>query len=259
MAVPAAKLRMASATFESSRGPFSIGLLGESGRRKPGIRRTRAGNQLFSIPKMVERINEEYGANFRIARYLPLDLLLTLATDLGGAACTSPFPSGDILAYGEPDAELGKWIVFKAGPISRVILPAGKYKAEKGVALVVPEVHIDEVKRDGRDTIIDVPDSRLVLVPDFPRADGWYLPHRETGIPHGRMVGYSAGARHLWRLPSPYVYFPVRTMDFYRQYLHAYFHPCTPLTVLVEIPPEDVDKIEPPPKAITAGAGLPAL
>lgn len=258
MAVPAAKLRMASATFESSRGPFSIGLLGESGRRKPGIRRTRAGNQLFSIPKMVERVNEKYGASFRIMKYQRLDLILSLAADLG-VACTSPFPSGDILAYGEPDAELGKWIVFKAGPISRVILPAGKYRREKGAALVVPEVHIDEVKRDKRDTIIDVPDSRLVLVPDFPRADGWYLLHKETGIPHGRMVGYSAGARHLWRLPSPYVYFPVRTMDFYRQYLHAYFHPCTPLSVLVEIPPEDVDKIEPPPKVIAGRVGSHAL
>ena len=36
--------------------------------------------------------------------------------------------------------------------------------------------------------LIDIPDNRFIVIPDFPSKDGWYLPHDATGIPHGKRL-----------------------------------------------------------------------
>jgi len=160
-----------------------------------------------------------------------------------------PCPAGEGLAYEKSGTKLGNQIVFAEEGEPRVIISTGKYKGEKGIALVVPELTADDIQKDGKDIVIAVSDTRLVVVPDFPSEDGWYIPHAETGLPNGKKVDYSDEARYLYMRDSSYVGLPVRgDVNFYdgygRQGVYAGCGPSYGLGVAVEVPEGDAAKIE---------------
>jgi hypothetical protein len=88
----------------------------------------------------------------------------------------------------------------------------------------------------------------LVVVPNFPGPDGWYLPHAETGVPRGREVEESSDARYLYRLNgSSYVGLLVRGDGFGgfdRQYVGANYGASSRFGVVAEVPEGDAAKIQ---------------
>jgi hypothetical protein len=206
------------------------------------------GIPLLEIPALIKGVNTENGTNFRLIDPLVADFLLNMTKagnkylDDIGDAFPSPVNLG--IGYEKPGVKLSAEIVFSAEGEPKVLLPTGRYNGEKGIALVVPELTADDIKREGNEIIIDVPDSRLVVVPNFPTENGWYIPYAETGIPHGEKVEASDEARFIFRLSgSSYVGLPVRGYGrvfggYDMQDVGADCKPSYYLGVAVEIPEE---------------------
>jgi hypothetical protein len=112
-----------------------------------------------------------------------------------------------------------------------------------------------DFKRDGNSTVLDIPETRLIVVPDFPASSGSYRRHTKTGVPHGREE-YGKTARPLERLDSSYVglaAYGFHTYDDYFDGHHYYESGCYAyvdlgasgrLGVVAEVPDEDAAKIE---------------
>lgn len=152
------------------------------------------------------------------------------------------------IAYENPGTKLGNEVVFAANDEPRVVLATHKYKGEMDVALVALDVTSADFKKD-RDVItLDIPENRLVVVPDFPRLDGWYMPHAETGVPHGRKVEESTDARYLYRSTgSSYVGLWVYNNIYYckrRQCVYVVCRASDELGVVAEVPKVDIAKIK---------------
>ncbi len=227
---------MKTIRFELNGKPISVGVLRKFNDKIP----------LLETLGIVKATNAEYGTNFRLIRHRVLNHLLTKTGTRREIRKVFPCPAGEGLAYEKPGTKLGNQIVFAGENGSRVIISTGKYKGEKGIALVVPELTADDLQKDGKDLVIAV-DARLVAVPDFPSEEGWHMPHEETGIPHGEKVEYSNEARYLCRRYSSYVGLPVRDDDNFgngRLHVYAYCRPSLTLGVAVEVPEGDAAKIE---------------
>ncbi len=237
MAEPARKLQMKTTRFELNGKPITVCVLRKFNDRIP----------LLETPGAVKATNAEYGTNFRLISHRALNHLLTKTSNWKEVREVFPCVAGEGLAYEKSGTKLGNQIVFAEEGEPRVIISTGKYKGEKGIALVVPELTADDIQRDGKDIVIAVPEARLVVVPDFPSEDGWHMPHAETGIPNGKEVGHSDEARYLWRRDSSYVGLPVRNGNYGdRQYVVAGYGPSNGLGVAVEVPEGDAAKIEGP-------------
>ncbi|MFP3949500.1 MAG: hypothetical protein ACLFUZ_00190 [Candidatus Micrarchaeia archaeon] len=241
MAQAARKLHMKTTRFELNGKPVTVGVLRKFSDRER--------IPLLEAPGAVKAANAEYGTNLRLISHKVLNHLLTKTDNWREIREVFPCPAGEGLAYEKAGTKLGNQIVFAEEGEPRVVISTGKYKGEKGIALVVPELTADDIQKDGKDIVIAVPDTRLVVVPEFPSEDEWYMPHEETGIPSGKKVEYSSEARHLWRRGSSYVGLPVR-YDFYyydnRQDVFAGVLPHDVLGVAVEVPAGDAAKIEGP-------------
>ena len=238
MAQAARKLHMKTTRFELNGKPITVGVLRKFNDRIP----------LLETPGAVKAANAEYGTNLRLISHRVLNHLLTKTNNWRESREVFPCPAGEGLAYEKAGTKLGNQIVFAEEGEPRVILSTGKYKGEKGIAFVVPELTADDIQKDGKDIVIAVPDTRLVVVSDFPSEDGWYMPHEGTGIPSGEKVGYFEEARYLWRRDSSYVGLPVRSGygDDDRRDVGAGFRPSYCLRVAVEVPEGDAAKIEGP-------------
>ncbi len=240
MAQAARKLHMKTTRFELNGKPITVGVLRKFNDRER--------IPLLEAPGAVKAVNAEYGTNLRLISHRALNHLLTKTDNRREIREVFPCPAGEGLTYEKPGTKLGDQIVFAEEGEPRVILSTGKYKGEKGIALVVPELTADDIQKDGKDIVIAVPDTRLVIVQNFPSEDGWYMPHEETGIPNGTLVGYSEEARFLRRRNSSYVGLPVRGDYNYdddgRQYVVADYGPSNSRGVAVEVPEGDAAKIE---------------
>lgn len=239
MAHAARKLHMKTTRFELNGKPVTVGVLRKFNDRER--------IPLLETPGAVKAANAEYGTNLRLISHKVLNHLFTKTDNGREIREVFPCPAGEGLAYEKAGTRLGNQIVFAEKGEPRVIISTGKYKGEKGIALVVPELTAEDIQKDGKDIVIAVPDTRLVVVPDFPSEKGWYMPHEETGIPSGEKVEYSEKARHLWRRDSSYVGLPVRgDYIYYWRGVDAYYGPSYRIGVAVEVPEGDAAKIEAP-------------
>ncbi len=208
---------------------------------------------LLDIHGEVKSYNEKHGTSVRVIRPLIADYLLVNARRYP-MILRFTFPTSAVIAYEGPEEALKEDIVYttrhnytgkSTGHAPKMILSTGKYKGRKGIALVVPDLALDDMGRDGDDIRIEVPDSRLVVVPDFPSKDGFYAPHPDTAVPYGKEVSYPSDYRELYRDKGSYVGPISRNGDIYDEYcrkeIYASGFPISGL--VVEIPEKDLEKI----------------
>lgn len=206
------------------------------------LRGNRSTN-LFDVHPLVEEFNSEHGTRLKVVSH-----------DVADTACTvgetweslPAFVVDALVAYEKPHTSLGKEIVLSVDGEPRVVLATGKCQGEKDVALVTLRLTPADFQKDGNSLTLDIPDSRLIIVSNFPGSSGWYMPHAKTGVPHGGEVCQSPDARYLHRLKiSSYAGFLVRGGSFSgRQYVIAYFRASDRLAVVAEVPEIDVAKVE---------------
>lgn len=214
---------------------------------------------IFDIHDLVKRFNAQYRTDLRMIRPGVADFLLRRARSYP-ALLNFTFPTGAAIAYEGPGKALGEEIAYttrydltgkarEGAP--RVILPTGGYEGKEGIALVVLDLTADDMKKDGKDIRIEVPDSRLVVVPGFPSRTGMadrYMQHPETTIPHGERMPQedrNPDCRYLYRADGPYVG-PISRNgevqpDYRRNEVYAGGSPVE--GIVVEIPEEDQGKI----------------
>ncbi len=203
--------------------------------------------RFFDIHPLVEEFNAEHGTNLRVISHKVADVALNVGEAWKSLASGSPFAVDASIAYEKPGVKLEKEIVFSSFQGEpRVVSATGKYNGEKNISLVALGISGKDFKKDGREIRLDIPDERFIVVPDFPDQNGWYMPHAETGVPHGKKVESSPDARYLWRLnDSSYVGLVARVCFYnYRRYVDLYYRSSFALGVAVEVPEGDVAKIE---------------
>jgi hypothetical protein len=209
------------------------------------VLKDNGSTRLFDAHPLVEGFNSEHGTKLTVVSHNVAD-----AAHVGDTWRSLPVFAVDAsIAYEKPGIKLGKEVIFATQREPRVVLATGNLKDEKGVALVALGVTSADFKKDGSSIILDIPESRLIVVPNFPGSDGWYMPHVETGVPHGEKANKSKDARYLYRLnDSSYVGLLV-CMGHYGNYgsrrgVGANFRASNRFGVVAEVPEKDVPKIE---------------
>ncbi len=208
------------------------------------VLRDNGSTKLFEAHPLVEGFNDRHGTNLKVVSYNVADVAQTAGETWRSLPAYAVDAS---IAYEKPGKRLGKEVVFSADGNPRVVLATGKYKGEKDVALVALGVSSADFKKDRNSLTLVIPESRLIVVPNFPGPDGWYMSHAETGVPAGNEVAQSSDARYLWRLnDSSYVGLLVLGGDHLnrRQCVIAFYRSFFSLGVVAEVPVSDVPKIE---------------
>ena len=205
------------------------------------VLRGNGSTSLFDAHPLVEGFNREHGTNLTVISYKVADVVQTV----GETRKSLPTYAVDAsIAYEEPYTKLGKEIVFAAEGEPRIVLATGRYNGGKDIALVALGVTSVDFKRDGNSLTLDIPESRLIAVPNFPYSEDWYRPHTKTGVPHGINTEQSSGARYLSRLnDSSYVGLLVRGGVNWEQFVDASCHASGRFGVVAEVPEWDVAKI----------------
>ncbi|MFH1285592.1 MAG: hypothetical protein ABIH99_03330 [Candidatus Micrarchaeota archaeon] len=106
-----------------------------------------------------------------------------------------PARCGPLVAYEETkDTKLGKEIIYNDPETGeRYIFPVKlEFQGEKGLIAVehniISNASTIDIKKDGKDYVFVISSSAsVVLEPNFPREDGWYLTN-QFGIPIGEKV-----------------------------------------------------------------------
>ena len=210
------------------------------------VLRGNESTRLFDAHPLVEGFNVEHGTKLRV-----------VPSGVADAALRSPkiwnnqyfeFVTNVAIAFETRGVKLWKEIVFCSGEGERaVLLSTGMYKGEKDIALVAMGLSSVDFHKDGDYTLLDIPENRLVAVPNFPFAvNGNYNLDPKTGIPHGIDVGERSDSRFLSKnTERPYVgLLTMGASDVCFPYYHASYGRDNLLAVVAEVPEEDVKKIE---------------
>lgn len=205
----------------------------------------RESAPLLEAPFLVRDFNQKHGTNVRLIRLEVADYLAHKTLVWNHVKDGFPSPTDQILAYGDVDTPLGKEVVFKRGDEPRVIFTTGSYKGEKDIALVVKGITAEDIQRDGEDIVISVSEDRLIAVPEMARqSHGWYVPHAETGIPHGEMRRCSADTKRLDTISRGsfvgFTVFHIKVGYNWLPFLAADNSPSEPMGIAVEIPETDL-------------------
>jgi hypothetical protein len=215
------------------------------------VLRGNGTTRLFEGHPLVETLNKEHGTGLSVISPKVADAALNTADTC--RHLRGDFAVDAAIAYERYGARLGKEIVFVTRSGSAVVLATGKHEGKENVALVALGLSSADFKKDGRYTILDIHENRLIAVPDFPSRDptrnSYYLPHAETGVPHGGEVEQSTDTRFLVGTGeySPYVGLLTSISDIYGSLLHsvcAFHEPFAELGVVAEVPDADVPKIQ---------------
>lgn len=172
------------------------------------VLRREGSTNLFDAHPLVEAFNIEHRTDLKIISHEVSDVALNVGNPW---SLPNTLVVDASIAYEKPGKRLGEEIVFAAQDEPKVVLATGKYQGEKDVALVALGITSADFKKDVDSITLDISDNRLITVPNFPGPDGWYMPHKQTGVPHGEQVASSPDARYLWRFnDSSYVGLLVR-------------------------------------------------
>ncbi len=208
------------------------------------VLRGNSSIKLFEAHPLVEGFNAEHGTNLKVVSYNVADVAQTVGETWRSLPAYAVDAS---IAYEKPGKKLGNEIVFAARNEPRVVLATGKYKGEKDVALVAQGLSSADFKKDRNSIILDIPENRLIVVPNFPDVDDWYMPHAETGVPTGGKVAQNSDARYLYGLnDSSYVGLLARDDDLndWGQGVDVDCRASGRFGVVAEVPVFDVPKIE---------------
>jgi len=209
------------------------------------VLRGNGTTRLFEGHPLVETLNKEHGTGLTVVSHSVADIALNVGETWQKLPA---FAVDASIAYEKPGTRLGKEIVFSVQGEPRVVLAIGKYKGERDIALVTLGLTSADFKKDGNSFVLDIPENRLVVVPNFPGPDGWYMPHAETGVPHGKKVEGSSDARYLYRLnDSSYVGLLARGRGSFGGVRRSVFlggRASGRFGVVAEVPDADVPKIQ---------------
>ena len=112
--------------------------------------------------------------------------------------------TGTLVIYEKPDKPFGKRFTFKSFhngvnySVSFQIPEQFQGKANCALVIEHPDFDLLDLGDDRYKLKFDV--HRIRLIQDFPKKNGWYMQHAETGVPHGIKVKESSGARSLLRV-----------------------------------------------------------
>jgi hypothetical protein len=218
-----------------------------------GVLRRYDSTKVIEAPSVVKSFNEENGTSVRLIRPTHADYLLVEVDSWREVLSAFSSPVDMVIAYKKPNQKIGDAVVFADEGEPRVILATtGNAKGEKDVAILVPDITADDVKREGNDYVIEVPQSRLVVVPDFPAENGWYKSYKNTTVPYGTTVSSErftplwrdTKVRYLYRRDDEsYVNLLVRSTYLCHRCIEAIDRPSRRLGVAVEVSEGDVAKI----------------
>jgi hypothetical protein len=134
-----------------------------------GVLRKYDSIKVMEAPMLIKSFNEGNGTNVRLIRPTTAECLLVKTGNTRQIRDAFPSPVDMAIAYEKPKKQIGDTVVFAAKGEPRVILATtGDAQGERDVAILVPDITAEDVKREGNDYVIEVPQSRLVVVPDFP-------------------------------------------------------------------------------------------
>jgi hypothetical protein len=195
--------------------------------------------KLFGAHPLVEDFNREHGTGLTVVSLNVAYAAISIGIEGTPIDALCGFPVDASIAYEKHGKRLGKEIVFPVENNGKVILATGKYKGEKNVALVALGLSPADFKKDGHSVVLDIHETRLIIVPTFPGKDGFYMPHKQTGVPHGRKAESNPGSKYLVRLyDSSYVGLQVCLTDTLG--IGACNWPSCTFGVVAEVPEKDI-------------------
>jgi hypothetical protein len=113
--------------------------------------------------------------------------------------------SSSIIAYDKPGKPLGKEIVLcrEAGfnVWLKIRMPTYSFQGRSGIALIANDVALDDF-RQGKDMweyCLQVPESRIATVDEFPQGQGSYLPRMGCPVPSGKKPSDKKNAQFFRR------------------------------------------------------------
>ena len=245
------------------------GLLNVVAQGKPKnllVLRVGRTTALLHAHPLVEDFNSRNGTHLKLVSVPVADAALAP----GPSRLSLPhFAVDATIAYEHPGTKVGKHIVFYVQGLPTVVMQTGIARGEKDVALVAMGLTSAEiaytffnktrtlreiVDSSGIESLLAVdfksiteiqlriPDDRLVIVPDFPVRDGYYMPHGATMVPQGPAVKDIPLSRKLNRL-SMHSYVGLMTRPGGRA-IGACFWPSEQLGVVAEVPESEAAKIK---------------
>ncbi len=115
------------------------------------------------------------------------------------------FRTGTIVVAEDPGKKLGATVKF-----DDVVVPIPeRFRGMKDVALVCE--YSDYTFQNGVKNGVLTMEKNIIVVKNYPKTSGWYLPHEDTMIPHGKQVSSSdQNALYLYRAEGAYAGFVVR-------------------------------------------------
>ena len=123
-----------------------------------------------------------------------------------------PAWTGTYVAFKDKDQKLGDVVKYiDPNTDTTYIFEVPKeYQNERNAILVAQHGFLSDgkpilsLKEDGKNVLVDVADKgQIVLLPDFPSRDGWYIADDRFGIPVGsKAFSSDQGARYLWRVDT---------------------------------------------------------
>ena len=129
------------------------------------VLRGNGSTRLFDAHPLVDAFNAEHGTRLTVVSHKVADVAQTVGDTWRSLLAYAVDAS---IAYEKPGTKLGKEIIFTADGEPKVALATGKFKGEQDVALVALGISSTDFKRDGNSITLDIPENRLVVVPNFP-------------------------------------------------------------------------------------------
>ena len=205
-----------------------------------GIIGNGQSKKFHKIHPEIQRLNEEHGTGLKL-----IDAVFAhkmLKTKWPQMIRAFPFATDAVMAHEAPGTSFGSEITFAHHGNTTYVFPTGQYKGEKDLALVVLGLSSSDMKRDNGNVIFDVDKNRVIPVPDFPSASGYYKRHDKTTLPHGEIMEtpHREYAR-LYRTTGSYVGSIVRDADAWT--LKTSFGPWDEFAMVVTGSKEDFRKL----------------
>jgi hypothetical protein len=215
---------------------------------------------LFGAHKEIEDINQKHGTNLRVISHDLADCALdgTLIERVANVTVrwiwesflpAGLFPVDAAIGYEQWGVPFGDQIVYHAQDGSRVILPTGKYRGETDIGLVAVGLRSTDFKQDGKTTILDISDDRLVVTTGIPDRSFWNIISIPTVKPEEVGTPMYSSTKWVWRNDdAPYVGLIARHAGIDNEHrlqgVFANSLPSTRVGVVAEVPNADFRKLQ---------------
>ncbi len=121
-----------------------------------------------------------------------------------------PACTGTLVIYEKPNVPLldkvvFSWLQFNRRTYSISFVVPEQFQGKANCALVVEHPDFELMALGNNRYELKVDAQYVHKIEDFPEISGWYMPHAETGIPHGKKVEASSDSRYLWRIDKTHI------------------------------------------------------